>query len=60
MNIREVEALLIELVSTHEWPAGQSLRLYEAIRWCKAQQRATLKRKALFKHRADEQRELLR
>lgn len=67
MNIRELEALLIQVrenISANPTIFSDNIhmeiRLSQAINWAKSQQKTALKRRAHFKHRADEQRELLR
>jgi hypothetical protein len=60
MNIRELEAFLVEIVTYFESRGEYEVRAKQALLWVRAQQRAKLRRKSHFKHRADEQRELLR
>lgn len=63
MNIREVEALLREIATEaqiNEWPIATRLRLQTAIKWCRSQQKAAATRRAVFRHKYDEQAEMLR
>lgn len=62
MNIREIETLLLELRQKHtvSMSIDQCHRVDAAIKWCKSQQKAAASRKAVFKHKYDQQREMLR
>ena len=63
MNSRDIEALLGWIKETAEFPYGNEAaheKITAAIRHLRNRRQAQAKRKAHFKLRADEQRELLR